>query len=135
MSTSFILFADRIPRGRPRRSPFRARLDLSRLERQPLRAGADRSGRLLQASCCPVFPGTHHERSDAHRQSSVSVSALTVCLSLLQECVLGEHSQPVHDIAWAACLGRSFHLIATASREASFKASPRPLRLHLYLYL
>ena len=35
-----------------------------------------------------------------------------------EECVLGEqHGNPVHDIAWAPSMGRSYHLIATASRE------------------
>ena len=35
--------------------------------------------------------------------------------------MLGEHTGVVHDIAWAPAMGRSYHLIATASREASFK--------------
>eukprot|EP01035_Chromulina_nebulosa_P034084 gene34084-45694_t len=35
-----------------------------------------------------------------------------------EECMLGElHGNPVHDIAWAPSMGRSYHLIATASRE------------------
>lgn len=41
--------------------------------------------------------------------------------TILQECVLGEHLNPVHDIAWAPAMGRSYHLIATASRESTFK--------------
>lgn len=40
---------------------------------------------------------------------------------VLQECELGEHNNPVHDIAWAPAMGRSYHLIATASREPTFK--------------
>ena len=38
-----------------------------------------------------------------------------------EECVLGEHTGVVHDISWAPSMGRSYHLIATASRENSFK--------------
>lgn len=38
-----------------------------------------------------------------------------------QECILGTHNDTVHDIAWAPCMGRSFHLIATASREPTFQ--------------
>lgn len=38
-----------------------------------------------------------------------------------EECVLGEHTGIIHDIAWAPAMGRSYHLIATASREPSFK--------------
>ena len=34
-----------------------------------------------------------------------------------EECVLGEHAGVVHDIAWAPVMGRSFHQIATASRD------------------
>jgi nucleoporin SEH1 len=34
-----------------------------------------------------------------------------------EECVLGEHSGVVHDIAWAPVMGRSYHQIATASRD------------------
>ncbi|KAJ1429829.1 WD40-repeat-containing domain protein [Ochromonadaceae sp. CCMP2298] len=41
--------------------------------------------------------------------------------TLQQECVLGEHTNVVHDIAWAPAMGRSYHLIATASRESTFK--------------
>lgn len=40
---------------------------------------------------------------------------------LREECVLGEHQNPVHDIAWAPAMGRSYHQIATASREPTFK--------------
>jgi WD40 repeat protein len=52
---------------------------------------------------------------------SVTDLQLMVCVFFLQECELGEHSSPVQDIAWAPAMGRSFHLIATASRESSFK--------------
>mmetsp|Transcript_9588 Transcript_9588/g.14435 ORF Transcript_9588/g.14435 Transcript_9588/m.14435 type:complete len:328 (+) Transcript_9588:106-1089(+) len=38
-----------------------------------------------------------------------------------QECVLESHGGPVHDVAWAPTMGRSYHLIASASREKSFK--------------
>lgn len=38
-----------------------------------------------------------------------------------EECVLGEHTGIIHDIAWAPAMGRSYHLIATAYREPSFK--------------
>lgn len=38
-----------------------------------------------------------------------------------EECVLGEHNGVVHDIAWAPVMGRSYHLIATASRENCFR--------------
>ena len=34
---------------------------------------------------------------------------------------LGEHNGVVHDIAWAPVMGRSHHLIATASRETCFR--------------
>jgi hypothetical protein len=37
--------------------------------------------------------------------------------------VLGEHTNVVHDIAWAPAMGRSYHLIATASRESTFKVA------------
>jgi hypothetical protein len=37
--------------------------------------------------------------------------------------VLGTHNNPISDIAWAPDMGRSFHLIATASREINFKVS------------
>mmetsp|Transcript_24116 Transcript_24116/g.33064 ORF Transcript_24116/g.33064 Transcript_24116/m.33064 type:complete len:335 (-) Transcript_24116:88-1092(-) len=40
---------------------------------------------------------------------------------LKEECVLGEHHNPIHDIAWAPSMGRSYHLIATASREPTFQ--------------
>jgi nucleoporin SEH1 len=39
----------------------------------------------------------------------------------VEECVLGTHSNTVHDIAWAPSMGRSYHLIATASRDATFQ--------------
>ena len=38
-----------------------------------------------------------------------------------EECVLGEHTGVIHDIAWAPAMGGSYHLIATASREATCK--------------
>ena len=38
-----------------------------------------------------------------------------------EECVLGEHTGVIHDIAWAPAMGRSYHLVASASRERSFK--------------
>lgn len=38
-----------------------------------------------------------------------------------EECVLGEHSGVVHDIAWAPTMGRNYHQIATASREPTFR--------------
>lgn len=34
---------------------------------------------------------------------------------------VGEHNGVVHDIAWAPVMGRSYHLIATASRENCFR--------------
>jgi len=34
-----------------------------------------------------------------------------------EECILGDHVGVVHDIAWAPVMGRSFHQIATASRD------------------
>jgi nucleoporin SEH1 len=40
--------------------------------------------------------------------------------TLKVECVLGEHANAVHDIAWAPSMGRSYHLICTASREPKF---------------
>lgn len=40
---------------------------------------------------------------------------------LREECVLGQHDSPIHDIAWAPSMGRSYHLIATATRERTFK--------------
>mmetsp|Transcript_8172 Transcript_8172/g.13578 ORF Transcript_8172/g.13578 Transcript_8172/m.13578 type:complete len:273 (-) Transcript_8172:1027-1845(-) len=43
--------------------------------------------------------------------------------TLKEECSLGDHVNPVHDIAWAPSMGRSYHLIATASRESTFKVS------------
>ena len=38
-----------------------------------------------------------------------------------EECVLGEHYGVIHDIAWAPAMGKSYHQIATATREPSFK--------------
>eukprot|EP01041_Mallomonas_annulata_P012857 gene12857-27109_t len=38
-----------------------------------------------------------------------------------QEWVLDAHSDPVNDVAWAPSMGRSYHLIASAARERSFK--------------
>ncbi len=35
--------------------------------------------------------------------------------------MLGTHRDTVHDIAWAPSVGRSYHLIATASREPNFQ--------------
>jgi nucleoporin SEH1 len=35
--------------------------------------------------------------------------------------VLDSHTTPIHDVAWAPVMGRSYHLIATASREKYFK--------------
>ena len=48
-----------------------------------------------------------------------------------EECVLGElHVNPVHDIAWAPSMGRSYHLIATASREPFIRVCTS-----MYMYL
>lgn len=41
-----------------------------------------------------------------------------------QECILGSHNSAITDIAWAPSMGRSYHMIATASRESSFKVGP-----------
>jgi len=38
-----------------------------------------------------------------------------------QECILGSHNNTITDIAWAPSMGRSYHMIATASRESTFK--------------
>jgi hypothetical protein len=38
-----------------------------------------------------------------------------------EECVLGEHDGVIHDIAWAPAMGKTYHQIATATRESSFK--------------
>eukprot|EP00605_Chrysophyceae_sp_TOSAG23-4_P002705 GSChrysophyteH1.ASY1.ANO1.2983.1 assembled CDS len=38
-----------------------------------------------------------------------------------EECVLGEHDSVIHDIAWAPAMGKTYHQIATATREAYFK--------------
>lgn len=35
--------------------------------------------------------------------------------------MLGEYSKPISDIAWAPTMGRSYHLIATACRENTFR--------------
>ncbi len=53
-------------------------------------------------------------------------SCRAVVLSLVEskwveECVLGEHTGVVHDIAWAPTMGRNYHQIATASRESIFR--------------
>lgn len=37
------------------------------------------------------------------------------------ELTLDAHTEAVHDVAWAPAMGRSYHLIATAGREKSFK--------------
>lgn len=39
----------------------------------------------------------------------------------IEECVLGTHADAIHDIAWAPSMGRSYHLIATTSREHTFQ--------------
>lgn len=41
--------------------------------------------------------------------------------TMREECVLENHNNAVHDVAWAPAMGRSYHLIATASKEPSFK--------------
>eukprot|EP00607_Mallomonas_marina_P007910 CAMPEP_0182424008 /NCGR_PEP_ID=MMETSP1167-20130531/10133_1 /TAXON_ID=2988 /ORGANISM="Mallomonas Sp, Strain CCMP3275" /LENGTH=328 /DNA_ID=CAMNT_0024603469 /DNA_START=106 /DNA_END=1089 /DNA_ORIENTATION=+ len=38
-----------------------------------------------------------------------------------QEVTLDPHIEAVNDVAWAPAMGRSFHMIATAGREKSFK--------------
>lgn len=43
---------------------------------------------------------------------------------LLEELSLeGSQGRPVSDIAWAPTLGRSYHLVAVASRDATFKVT------------
>lgn len=37
-----------------------------------------------------------------------------------QECVI-THNNPISDIAWAPAMGRSYHIIAVASRETKIK--------------
>jgi nucleoporin SEH1 len=39
---------------------------------------------------------------------------------ILKELALEAQLQPIHDLAWAPAMGRSYHLIACASREMSF---------------
>jgi nucleoporin SEH1 len=63
----------------------------------------------------------------AGSQPSLSFSVLSS--SGGQECVLDSHTTPIHDVAWAPVMGRSYHLIATASREKYFKV--HLLRPHL----
>lgn len=38
-----------------------------------------------------------------------------------QECILEESKVCIHDVAWAPCMGRSYHLIATANRTVEVK--------------
>jgi nucleoporin SEH1 len=38
----------------------------------------------------------------------------------VQEVALEAQLQPIHDLAWAPAMGRSYHLIACASRERCF---------------
>lgn len=45
----------------------------------------------------------------------------------IEESVLGSHGDTIHDIAWAPSMGRSYHLIATASREDTFQVLTRRL--------
>jgi len=49
-----------------------------------------------------------------------------------QECILGSHNSAITDIAWAPSMGRSYHMIATASRESSFKV--RTVAFFLYIH-
>jgi nucleoporin SEH1 len=39
----------------------------------------------------------------------------------VEECILGTHSNTIHDVAWAPSMGKSYHLIATASRDPVFQ--------------
>jgi WD40 repeat protein len=41
----------------------------------------------------------------------------------LEECRLEGHGGPVHDVAWAAGMGRSYHLIATADKSSTVRVS------------
>lgn len=47
----------------------------------------------------------------------------TLKLDFWSSTCAGEHNGVVHDIAWAPVMGRSYHLIATASRENCFRVS------------
>jgi hypothetical protein len=47
----------------------------------------------------------------------------------------GEHNGVVHDIAWAPVMGRSYHLIATASRENCFRVRQRYSRRLRHEYI
>jgi hypothetical protein len=49
-----------------------------------------------------------------------------------QECILGSHNSAITDIAWAPSMGRSYHMIATASRESSFKVRTVAFFLHIH---
>jgi hypothetical protein len=66
-----------------------------------------------------VDPGEQQMDPGAGSQPSLSFSVLSS--SDDQECVLDSHTTPIHDVAWAPVMGRSYHLIATASRERYFK--------------
>ena len=40
-----------------------------------------------------------------------------------KELILDQHTEAVHDVAWAPSMGRSYHLIATAGRGLYFKVT------------
>ena len=53
-----------------------------------------------------------------------------------EECELGvrgaDQQGVIQDVAWAPAMGRSYHLIATASRENNFKVSDN---VYLFIYI
>jgi nucleoporin SEH1 len=53
--------------------------------------------------------------------TSVSVWAFSGVSRWSQVCVLPGHMDAVHDVAWAPNAGRSFHLIASASRDGTVR--------------
>lgn len=67
---------------------------------------------------CPFEPHKFAVGGYSKRAVILSLDGKNV---LREECVLGEHSSPIHDIAWAPSMGRSYHMIATAYREPTFK--------------
>lgn len=82
-------------------------------------AGSDREhgATCLSWSDCPF----------EHPKLAVGGFSKTACVWTYEESrwhrelSLDAHDEPVHDVAWAPSMGRSYHLIATTGRGNSFK--------------
>jgi hypothetical protein len=77
-----------------------------------------------------VFDGTSGSTGKWREVNLRCQYSIYVMMDATQECELGtvdSSSGVIHDIAWAPAMGRSYHLIATASRTESFKVRFRSI--------